>query len=177
MAIVALNITGFLFSPVAMVGFTALWLISTLGPAQPTLMDNIEEVRPSAGSIANIERLSIQALDERRYYALQSRNMLQKALLGPNLEHSQVLVAKDCQQKLDAEIEKAVKEIYRRNQAYNTAEKRLKKTEHVQKWAQGMSSTEIVMIIVEEGKQYSEEPKTRAQEEEESTWCPCCQIM
>ena len=177
MAMVALNVTGLVFAPVAMMGFAAFYLISAFAPAQTTLMDNTEEVRQSAGSVANIERLSIQALDERRYYALQSRNMLQKAVLGPNLEHSQVLVAKDCQQKLDAEIEKAVKEIHGRNQAYSTAEKRLKKTEHVQKRAQGMNSTELVMIIVEEGKQYSEEPKTRAQEEEESTWCPCCQIM
>jgi len=177
MAMVALNVTGLVFAPVAMMGFAAFYLISAFAPAQTTLMDNTEEVRQSAGSVANIERLSIQALDERRYYALQSGNMLQKAVLGPNLEHSQVLVAKDCQQKLDAEIEKAVKEIHGRNQAYSTAEKRLKKTEHVQKRAQGMNSTELVMIIVEEGKQYSEEPKTRAQEEEESTWCPCCQIM
>jgi hypothetical protein len=37
-----------------------------------------------------------------------------------------------------------------------------------------MNSTEIVMMIAEEGKQYSEEPKTQAQEKEESKWCDCC---
>jgi hypothetical protein len=133
MAMAALGVTGLVFPPVVIVGFAASWLISALAPAKPTLMDNIEEVQQSAGSIANIERLSIEALDKRRYYALRSRNMLQNALLAPNLENFQVLIAQDCQQKLNAEVEKAVKEIYERNQACSTAENRFKKTEHVQK--------------------------------------------
>jgi hypothetical protein len=140
-------------------------------------MANIEEVRQSAESIANIERLSIEVLDKRRYRALKSISMLQNALLGPNLELSQLSVAQDCQQKLNAEVEKAIKEIYERNQAYGIAEYRFKKTEHVQKWAQGKNSTEIVMMAAEGGKQYNEEPKTQAQEEEESRWCPCCPVM
>lgn len=177
MAMTALGVTRLVFPPVVIVGFAASWLISALAPAKPTLMDNIEEVRQSAGSITNIERLSIEALDKRRYYALQSRNMLQNALLAPNLENFQVLIAQDCQQKLNAEVEKAVKEIYERNQACSIAENWFKKTEHVQKRAQGMNSTEIVMMIAEEGKQYSEEPKTQAQEKEESKWCDCCQVM
>ncbi|KAH7112117.1 hypothetical protein B0J11DRAFT_187310 [Dendryphion nanum] len=177
MAMVALGVTGLGFSPIFLVGIAASKFISTLVPERSTLMDKIDEVRQSARSVANIERDSIQVLDRRRYYALQSRSMLQNALLGPNLEHSQVIVAKNCQKKLNAEIEKAIEEIYARNQAYSTAENRLKRTENLQRRTQGMDSTEIVMMIAEEGKQYSEEPKTQAKEEEESMWCSCCQIM
>jgi hypothetical protein len=177
-AMAALGVTGLKFPPVAIMGYAvASLVVAALAPAKATLMDNIEEVRQSARSIANIEQLSIDIHDKRRHCALQSRIMLHNAMLAPNLEHSQVLVARDCQQKLNAEIEKAVKEIYERNQTYRIAESRFKKTEYVQGRAKGMNSTEIIMMVAEEGKKYTEEPKTQAQEKEESEWCPCCMAM
>ncbi|CZR66049.1 uncharacterized protein PAC_15950 [Phialocephala subalpina] len=118
-------------------------------PRKATVIDKANEVQKSQQDIVQLERLTLERLDDQRSLALEAINMLQ---IASNSESSQDEDSTDAynfvlihrlQQTLDQQTERIAREMHKRQRVYVKAEAYLKQLEEGQREAEGIDEREF----------------------------------